>query len=223
MKKILLALVGLCFASSALAGPLVAPHRVDKLIPFRTHKSTIVGNETGGFGVDNLGGYVDSVYITNAAKFDTTVGFITAGLTTRPSATSADSVTAMVVNFFDAGSSSTSSDSLYIQAQGSVDGKSWTDLVAVPGQAAAAKAYVISSTVNGSVFAQIPLGGTGAAGKIWRARYVCTATSSLKSANDVYSLLEWPQVRWIVKTQASTTVNIGCKVSAWSAEEDLNR
>lgn len=231
MKKILLALAGLCFASTALAGPMVAPHSVFVQAKWRTHKAALVGTELNA-GVDNLGGYVDSLTIQRAGALqaDTTAAFSTVGSTTKPtSAVTGDSLMSFVFSVYDAGNTtlSASTDSIYVQAQGSDDGKNWTTLSLTPvtGTGPAANLALPGAALPTTI-PMISASGSNKNPRSWKLKFVeNSAVAGQRNMSDIYSMRSWNNIRFIVYQAQATTVqyNLAAKLHYWSADEDLNK
>lgn len=228
MKRIFLVAAALVlFASSAIAGPLVAPHKVSKSVWFRTHIAapTDAQKVLPNSGYDAMGFYVDSLSATKAAAatFDTTAGISTDGWWVPPSTGLADSAyNAVTLLVYDLGGSGATADSMWIDAQVSADGKSWQPVAACLG-APTHNAFLANTTVNGTVRLYLPIGGTASSSNAWMSNYK-RSTQFVAGANPtVFNFTDWPLIRFILKGTDTIKTNIGAKVIYYSSDEDLNR
>ena len=232
MKKILaLAALGVvALVSFAQAGPLVAPHMAFKALSFRTHIAAPTAAQLAyaNSGYDNLGFYVDSLtQQSTGSVFDTTTSISTVGWAAAvPVGTALDSSLAYHVFFSDAGNSSTATDSLYIQEQVSPDGKNWQSAAQCLGTPVAL-AYLLNTTVNGTVTPMITIGGTSSVAKIWGlkvGRVPSVAQTNQRLTPDIWSSADWPFIRFIIRSVAGTGIFNGQgKIGYFSADEDLNK
>ncbi len=233
MKKILaLAALGV-FALVAVAqsGPLVAPHLVHQKLRFVTHSTAITAATVGAYkdylynSTNDAPYAVDSLTATKAAaaSFDTTVAISTAGWVPQYSTGLADSTAnACVLTIANLSGSSSSADSIYIQAQVSNDGANWSQVAACLGTPVDA-AYLLNTTANGTVRAYTPIGGTSAASNQFMTNYK-VSTQFVAGVNPtVFNFTNWPLIRFIFKGTDTYKQTISATLTYVSAQEDLNQ
>lgn len=230
MKRIVLATVALAFiASSAVAGPLVAPHWTWTPVKFRTHLAAVDATVGLNSGVDNLGGYYDSLSVSKgaASALDTTIAFATAGWN-APVGAAPDTSISVSLNIFDAGNTASGSgtDSLYVYPQGSFDGKKWFSLAVVPSVAPiAAVPGAIAGAASPNGVGLITQEGSAASTKAWTLRFPSVNVGTTRSLQSVYDLTRIPLIRFIIQQDASAVAvyNLKATLGHWSSDEDLNR
>ena len=229
--RITLALVALvvCSASTSSGDQAVWVHKVVDNLKFRTHAAAIVGNEGGGvYGVDELGGYVDSLAASGIAKLDTTTALSTAGWTAyTPGGAVADSALVCKLLIYDSGLStvtlgktSATAESIYVKTQVSANKVDWHDCALIPGHSPVIGALTAQTTVNAQVITFTSSTNTGISGKMWTLRYNAGigAAGGKVGPPDIYHIIEYPWVRWVIYgTRATTNHSYKADVVRWSA------
>ena len=195
----------------------VAAHRAQKGLLFRSNAAA-----------NPAPGYIDSVYASGIAKFDTTVAFSLSSVTYPPSnANGIDSLMVLRLNVFDAGlasatlgQTSATAESIYIKTQVSADGVNWHDCAVIAGQAAVLNAWTVQTTVNAGVVTFTSSTNTGVAGKLWSMPfYAKSNAASLKMGLDIYHVHEFPFVRWILSGSRTLNHSWKANVSFWSTSD----
>lgn len=233
MKKILglagLLLLG-CISIAHAQTQMVASHWVTEPLKFRSHAAAIGMFTYPNSGIDNLGGFVDSLTIMNngASALDTTTAISTVGWAPPAGGFAADTVIVAQLAIQDAGSTTATSatDSIYVYPQGSFDGKTWFCLAVVPSvlpNTAVPGAIAGAAAPNG--FGVLTQSASTAVGKGWALKFVGQSVGGTRVLLSIFDLARVPLVRFIVQTDASgaATYNLKGVISHWSSQSSLNR
>lgn len=201
-------------ATPALAGIVGTAtgtvHTVTEPVKVRTHKGTIVGNEGSNFGLDRLGGYVDSTYassvgaaLTGVGSVDTTEAVDTSGWPKVQSPVLADTMSSFcnfIVTDATGAACESGADSLYIATQVSADGLTWaTAGTFVGGTVATLLSRLDQTNAAGTFNGRLSNNGAALAqgAPIWRVKYKVRGASS-NTVVDEAGLQGWRYLRWIV-------------------------
>lgn len=233
MKNVLrITLALMALAGTAFADPTVSMHRVTESVPFRVH--IVGGDASGKTGTDEMGDYVDSLYASGIAKIDTTAYVSTNGWTVwAPGGAVPDTALVAKLLIYDAGlasvtlgRTSATAESIYIKTQVSANKTDWHDCAIIPGQSPVIGALTVQTTVNAQVITFTSSTNTGVSGKLWALRYNTGigAAGGKVGPPDIYHVVEYPWVRWIIMgTRATTNHSYKVSVSHWSSLVEHNR
>jgi hypothetical protein len=215
MKRLLAVLVGTALFTAMGANIAQAsnswanPHMVTEPLSFRVHAAALGPAVAGYSGTDLLGGFTDSVTTkrvgTEISILDTTVAISTRGWPVIANQAISDTSGFFCqFNVYDATGTGcqTGMDSLYICAQGSLDGINWTSFKTFKTGAGSSVTSRLSQANGTGIFqGALTINGASLAlgPPVWRVLYKQRAVSPSQSEiPDVSSMQTFPMLRFIV-------------------------
>jgi len=221
-------------ASSAFAqNSFIAPHVTYEDLRFRTHAAATVGNEGPNYGVDVLGGYVDSLIATGlgvagaTSPLDTTTSVNTMRwyneLKGNTVAVADSNRIWATIQFYDSGgltsASSSTFDSLYIATQASFDGKNWFTLATfLNGTAGTITSRLDQTNAAGAFFGV--LNDFGASGSFPSFTWAYKYRVPIAAKQDQQAIWRYPFLRWIINSHDAVNYSLRARVFYTSASSD---